>query len=79
MRRAMTDPSGRLGGPSDLLVFRGPSAVGLWKIVRGREHRTLAGDVRCLTEGSLASEHSRDDLLACLDAFENVGRELRLI
>jgi glycine C-acetyltransferase len=27
----------------------------------------------------VTSEHSRDDLQACLDAFENVGRELRLI
>jgi glycine C-acetyltransferase len=27
----------------------------------------------------VTSEHSRDDLQACLDAFESVGRELRLI
>ncbi len=27
----------------------------------------------------VSSEHSRDDLQACLDAFEKVGRELRLI
>ena len=27
----------------------------------------------------VTSEHSRDDLQACLDAFEKVGRELRLI
>jgi len=27
----------------------------------------------------VTSEHSRDDLLTCLDAFETVGRELRLI
>ena len=27
----------------------------------------------------VTSEHSRDDLQTCLNAFEKVGRELRLI
>ena len=27
----------------------------------------------------VSSEHSRDDLQTCLDAFATVGRELRLI
>jgi glycine C-acetyltransferase len=27
----------------------------------------------------VSSEHSRDDLQACLDAFEKVGREARII
>jgi glycine C-acetyltransferase len=27
----------------------------------------------------VTSEHSREDLQTCLDAFANVGRELRLI